>query len=99
MTGEGGGGYLDKFCHFRPEGFDCLPYKIVSYELFRCGKMISEAVRIFYVLIIKQMDFCRRRLTKEMRRPPGNVVIYLKNGFLPPEANQEMRRPPGNVFI
>ena len=67
-----GGGYLDKFCHFRPECFDCLPFKIVSYELFRCGKMISEAVRIFYVLII------------------------IKNGFVPPEANQGEL---GNVVI
>ena len=48
LTGEGGG-YLDNFCHFRLEYFDCLPSKIVSYELFRCGKMISEAVRIFYL--------------------------------------------------
>ena len=47
LTGRGG--YLDNFCHFRPECFDCLPLKIVSYELFRCGKMISEAVRIFYL--------------------------------------------------
>ena len=51
------GGYLDNFCNFRPEYFDCLPFKIVSYELFRCGKMISEAVRIFYVLIIKKWIF------------------------------------------
>jgi hypothetical protein len=36
------------------EYFDCLPFKIVSCELFRCGKMISEAVRIFYALIIKK---------------------------------------------
>ena len=56
LTGEGGG-YLDKFRHFRLEYFDCLPSKIVSYELFRCGKMISEAVRIFYVLIIKKWIF------------------------------------------
>ena len=81
------------FCHFRLEYFDCLPFKIVSYELFRCGKMISEAVRIFYVLIIIKNGF----LPPEANQGElGNVVIYIKNGFLPPEAHQG---EPGNVCI
>ena len=83
LTGEGGrgwggvgwgGGYLYKFYKFVPKYFDCLPFKIVSYELFRTSKMISEAVRIFYVLIIKKMDFCRRRLT---RKGGGRQEMYL----------------------
>ena len=55
--------------------------------------MISEAVRIFYVLnIIKNGLLPPEANQGEL----GNVVIYIKNGFLPPEANQGEL---GNVFI
>ena len=47
-----GWGYLYKFGQYFGKYFDCLPFKIVSYELFRTSKMISEAVRIFFVFII-----------------------------------------------